>query len=80
MDVAFGTQVGDGQPQGILVRARMPDGQFICALADGSVQQFNQERYEQRRKNIGQPDSSANGNQPFRSETNSTSSPVGSRR
>jgi hypothetical protein len=78
MDVAFSTQVDDRQPQAILVRARMPDGQFICALADGSVQQFSRERYEQQRKNAGQPDSGADVSQPFRPEANPAPGAAGS--
>src|SRR5437016_3579659 len=37
MDVTFNTQADDTYPQMILARARTPDGQFICLLADGSV-------------------------------------------
>ncbi len=35
--------------------ARTPDGQFICLLADGSVQQISRSRYEQMFQNSGQP-------------------------
>jgi len=80
MDVAFSTQVDISQPQGILARARMPDGQFICALADGSVQQFSRERYEQQRKNVGQRDGEANQSQPGASETNQPPAAAGSGR
>src|SRR5438552_13026001 len=38
MDVAFSTQTDDTNPQMVLVRARTPDGQYICLMADGSVQ------------------------------------------
>jgi hypothetical protein len=58
MDVAFGTQVDGSQPQSILARARMPDGQFICVLADGSVQQFSRERYEEATRARGTAGSS----------------------
>ena len=37
MEVTFSTEADESHPQMILARARMPDGQFICALADGSV-------------------------------------------
>ena len=80
MEVAFSTQVDESHPQMILARARMPDGQFICALADGSVQGVSRERYEELRTNLGQPDGAANGSQPIRSETNRTSGAAGSRR
>ena len=36
MDVTFSTQAEDTNPQMILARARTPDGQFICLLADGA--------------------------------------------
>ena len=78
MDVAFSTRVDASQSQGILARARMPDGQFICALADGSVQQFSRERYEQQRKNVGRPDGATNQSQPGASETNQPSAAAGS--
>src|SRR5206468_1925546 len=38
MDVTFNTQADDTRPQMILACARTRDGQFICLLADGSVQ------------------------------------------
>jgi hypothetical protein len=79
MEVAFSTQALESRPQMILARARMPDGQFICVLADGSVQGVSRERYEELRANLGQ-DGAANGSQPIRSETNSTSGAAGSRR
>jgi hypothetical protein len=34
MDVTFNTQADDTRSQMILARARTPDGQFICLLAD----------------------------------------------
>ena len=80
MDVTFSTQVDDTNPQMVLARARTPDGQFICVLADGSVQQFSRSRYEELLTNFGQKDSAANGSQPIRLETNSASSVAGSRR
>jgi hypothetical protein len=80
MDVAFSTQAEESRPEMILARARMPDGQFICVLADGSVQGVSRERYEELRASLGQPDGAANGSQPVRSETNSTSGATGSAR
>ena len=47
MDVVFSTRYKDSNPPLILARARTQDGQIICLLADGSVQQFSQARYEQ---------------------------------
>src|SRR6266568_1396035 len=46
-EVTFSTQAEDSRPQIFLARARMPDGQMICLLADGSVQQFSRSRYEE---------------------------------
>jgi len=76
MEVTFSTQADDTHPQMILARARTPDGQFICLLADGSVQQFSRSRYEEALRG-GQPDSPANRGQPPRSETNRTSAAAG---
>jgi hypothetical protein len=64
--VTFITRADESHPQMILARARTLDGQFICLLADGSVQQFSRSRYEDMRTNLGQPDGAANGSQPFR--------------
>ena len=80
MEVTFIPQADESHPQMILARARMPDGQFICALADGSVQGVSRERYEELRANLGQQGGAANGSQPIRSETNPTSGAAGSRR
>ena len=80
MDVAFSTQADESHPQMILARARTPDGQFICALADGSVQGVSRERYEELRTNLGQQGGPADGSQPFSSGTNRTSGAAGSRR
>ena len=79
MDVAFSTQADASQPQGILARARMPDGQFICAMADGSIQLFSRARYEEAIGG-GTPDSAANRSQPVQLETNRTSAAAGSGR
>jgi hypothetical protein len=76
MDVAFSTRVDDSQPQGILARARMPDGQFLCVLADGSVQQLSRSRYEEALRG-GQPDSAAKRSQPVQPDTNRTSAAAG---
>ena len=80
MDLTFSTQADDTHPQTVLARARTPDGQFICLLADGSVGQFSRSRYEEMVRNPGQQDGAANGSQPIRSETNSASGAGGSRR
>jgi hypothetical protein len=54
LDLTFFTQAEDRNPQMILMRTRMPDGKFVCALADGSVQQFSKFRYEEALRNAGQ--------------------------
>ena len=79
MEVIVSTQADATDPQAILARARTPDGQFICVLADGSVQGFSRSRYEEMLRNSGQ-EGSENSSQPIRSDTNSTSSAEGSRR
>src|SRR6266404_4457575 len=63
-----------------LAYARTPDGQFICALADGSVQQLSRSRYEELRAHLGQPDGASHRSQPVGPETNRTSSAAGSSR
>jgi hypothetical protein len=80
MEVTFSTQADESHPQMILARARTPDGQLICLLADGSVQGLSRESYEELRTNLGQPGGEANGSHPFSSETNPTSGAAGSRR
>ena len=39
MDVTVTLPVDEGRPQTVLVRSRLPDGDEIVVLADGSVQQ-----------------------------------------
>lgn len=52
IDLAFRTDALDREPQMILARARLPDGQILCVLADGSVQAFTAARYQEAlRKN-----------------------------
>jgi hypothetical protein len=77
MDLTFNTQADDSNPQMILAHARTPDGQFICLLADGSVQQLSRKRYEEQAANLGQPSGAAGGTQPVRLETNQTSAAAG---
>ncbi len=80
MEVIFSTQADDTNPQMILARARTPDGQVVCLLGDGSVQQFTTSRLNEALKNSGQPGSAANPGQPDRSVTNQSSSAAGSGR
>jgi hypothetical protein len=76
MQVSFSTQADDNHPPIILARARTPGGEMICLMADGSVQQFSQSRYEEMRTNLSQ-EGPANGSQPICSDTNSTSGAAG---
>src|SRR6267142_5634591 len=78
MEETFRTQADHSHPQMIFARARTADGQFICLLADGSVQGFTATRYREFLDNSGQAGGAANGSQPIRSETNRTSSAAGS--
>jgi hypothetical protein len=55
MEVTFYTQADDTNPQMILARARTTDGQFICLLADGSVQRFTESRLKEALRSSGQP-------------------------
>ena len=54
MDLTFSTQADESHPQTVLARARMPDGQFICLQADGSVVGMSRSRYEDMLRNSGQ--------------------------
>jgi hypothetical protein len=76
MEVKFSTHANDN----VLAVALTPDGQYICLLADGSVQGLSRARYEEMLGNPGQRDGASNGSQPIHSEANSTSSAAGSRR
>ena len=40
LEVSVSLSANESQPQEVLVRARLPDGREIVALADGSVQQM----------------------------------------
>jgi hypothetical protein len=80
MEVTFNPQADDRHPRMILARARTPDGQSICLLADGSVQQLSASRLKERLQNSDQPDGAPNRTQPIGSETNSKSSAAGSAR
>jgi hypothetical protein len=80
MEVTFNTQADDRYPQMILARARTPDGQFICLMADGSVQGFSASRLKEALESPGQPDGAANRSQPVSPETNRPSAAAGSGR
>ena len=56
MELTFNTQADDSHPQVILARARTSDGQFICLLGDGSVQQLSRSRYEEMLRSSGHGD------------------------
>lgn len=45
----------------VLMSARMPDGTVSAALADGSVQQFSSQRFEEQLKKTGQTDTGTSG-------------------
>jgi hypothetical protein len=55
MEVTFSTMADDTNLLMILARARTSDGQSICLLADGSVQQFTASRLKEALRNSGQP-------------------------
>jgi hypothetical protein len=73
MDVTFNTDAKDNQPGSILARARTRDGQYICLMADGSVQQFTGGQYQEMLTNFGSPRGPANPSQPVGQEKNQTS-------
>jgi hypothetical protein len=80
MDVTFNPQTDGLHPQMILARARTPDGQSICLLADGSVQQLTAARLKDALESSGQQGSAANRIQAVRSETNQPSKAAGASR
>jgi hypothetical protein len=79
MRVTFSTRYDDNEPRRILVRARTQDGLLICLLADGSVQQFTLQEYEQYRKDLGQLKPVGGGILPVNAETNPAAGTAGSR-
>ena len=78
LEVVFNPQATDTQPQSILARARMPDGQFVCLLADGSVQQFSASRFREALMNSSHPAGAENWSQPIPQNANQTSVAAGS--
>jgi hypothetical protein len=46
MTVTFSTHAADADPDTILARAIQPNGQVVCLMVDGSVQQFSPQRYK----------------------------------
>ncbi|HEY5912838.1 MAG TPA: hypothetical protein VJA21_19775 [Verrucomicrobiae bacterium] len=80
MEVTLSTQADDAHPQMILARARTPDGQCVCLMADGSVQQFTASRLKEALGNSGQPAGATNRSQPVRPATNQALPAAGSGR
>jgi hypothetical protein len=79
-DWTFSTQCDEANPQAVLARTRTSDGQFICLLADGSVQEFSASRYMETLQHSGQPADSTNGIQPFHPERKTTPGAAGAPR
>lgn len=72
-EVTFSTHYSEDTPQMILARALAPDGQAICLLADGSVQQLSPARYREYLKSRGQPNGTPSRNEkPRPDETSAT--------
>jgi hypothetical protein len=74
---AFGGIVAEGQEIRI---GSLPPGMICHHRGDPDDPEFNNVHLEIGRELNGEPDGAANGSQPIRSETNSTSSAAGSRR
>ena len=68
VELVFHTDAVDTNPQMLLVEARMPDGQMLAVLVDGSVQQFSPSRWAEIQRNVDQPQHGADPNQPLRSQ------------
>jgi|ERR1044071_1961334 hypothetical protein len=54
MEVTFSTRYDPTTPHRMVARARTADGQLICLMGDGSVQQFSPQKYEQYRDGLRQ--------------------------
>jgi len=67
--VIFYATADTSKPQSILIEARMPDGSVQVVLADGSVQQFSQSRWEEVMRNSVTPRATS-ALQPMLSRTN----------
>ncbi len=78
-EVTFSTRYSDDAPQVILARALAPDGQSICLLADGSVQQLSAQKYSDYLKSSAQT-GTMNSIEKSRPETNVISTTNGLRR
>ena len=72
--------VSEAEPQKVLISAGKPEGIVIATLADGSVQQFSSQRFDEHLRKTGQQDGPANRSQPIQPGTNSTSLSAGSGR
>jgi hypothetical protein len=77
MDVVFSTQANASQPDSVVARARTQDGQYICVLGDGSVQQFTENRYQEMLRESHAAMNPAKPVQSLSAETNQTSAPAG---
>lgn len=73
MEVIFRTDSDETHPQMILARARTKDGQCICLLADGSVQQFTASRLKEALDDSRPHEREVKDAQPLGLETNLTS-------
>ncbi len=80
MEVKIWFGINETEPQKVLMSARLPNGSVSATLADGSVHQFSAQSFAEHLKKTGQQGGAANGSQPIRSETNSTSGAAGSGR
>lgn len=76
-EVTFSTHYSDDAPQMILARALAPDGQSICLLADGSVQQFSPARYQEYLRSSDHPIRATNRLETPRPGTNGPSTTNG---
>jgi hypothetical protein len=76
--VIFNTQADEKHPQTPLMEARMPDGQVLVLLADGSVQTSARSSLEQLHLNSPQEAAPADVSQPMGLGTNRTSPAPGS--
>ncbi len=64
-DVAISLTASASTPNAFWIAVRASEGLVIVELADGSVAAYSPQRFEELRKNMGQPDGAANRGLPF---------------
>ena len=80
IDLVISLTPDQSRPQKVLIGARLPDGTITVLLGDGSAQQVSPRAYEEYRKQMDQPQHTADGSQRSRTVPSSPPEAAGSRR